>query len=527
MIDAAAPHAPRAPDAAARTGDANPLHDAIEAGRARGDGTLLATRAGDTIDDARFADLAARFAGALAAAGAAPGDRVAVQVAKSWQALALYVGCVRAGFVFLPLNPAYTEAELDYFIGDAEPAALVVDPAAESGARALCEARGTGAPRLLTLDADGRGSLADAAGSAAPAPVAARAPDDLAAILYTSGTTGRSKGAMLTQRNLLSNASTLVGAWRFEPSDTLLHALPIFHTHGLFVACHTVLLSGARMIFHEGFDAGSLVAAMPRATVLMGVPTFYTRLLAEDGFDADAASGMRLFVSGSAPLLAETHRAFEARTGQRILERYGMTETNMNCSNPYEGERRAGTVGPALPGVEARARDADSGGLVGAGEVGVLEVRGPNVFAGYWRMPDKTAEELREDGFFVTGDLATIDGDGYVTIVGRTKDLVISGGYNVYPKEIEQRLDELDAVAESAVVGAPHPDFGEAVVAFVVPAGGGSSVDEAALLAELDASIARYKRPKRVFGIDALPRNAMGKVQKNVLRERVAALFAG
>jgi len=502
----------------------NPLHDAMVRGRTAGNGTLLETDAGERIDDARFADLAARFAAALVAAGTVPGDRIAVQVAKSWQALALYVGCVRAGLVFLPLNPAYTETELDYFVGDAEPSALIVDPDNEASGQRLADARGEGGPRVLTLDADGSGSLVDAASEATPVPVVARAPDDLAAILYTSGTTGRSKGAMLTQANLLSNARTLVQAWRFEPGDTLLHALPIFHTHGLFVACHAVLLSGARMIFHAGFAADALVAAMPRATVLMGVPTFYTRLLAHAGFDAALVRGMRLFVSGSAPLLADTHREFEARTGQRILERYGMTETNMNCSNPHDGERRAGTVGPALAGIEVRVRDADAGDLLGTGEVGVLEVRGPNVFAGYWRMPEKTAEELREDGFFITGDLATIDADGYVTIVGRTRDLVISGGYNVYPKEIELQLDQLDDVAESAVVGAPHPDLGEAVVAFVVPRDG-AAIDEAAVLAALDVSLARYKRPRRVLALEALPRNAMGKVQKNVLRERVAELF--
>ena len=504
---------------------ANPLFDAIVAGRAAGDGSLLVTDAGEAVDDARFLDVAARFGAALAAAGAVPGDRVAVQVAKSWQALALYVGCVRSGFVFLPLNTAYTEAELDYFVGDAEPAALVVDPGVEAAAERLAAARGPGAPRVLTLDAAGTGTLADAADASSPGPAAERADDDLAAILYTSGTTGRSKGAMLTQANLLSNARVLVDAWRFTASDVLLHALPIFHTHGLFVACHTCLLSGARMIFHARFDASALVADLPRATVLMGVPTFYTRLLAEEGFGADVARGVRLFVSGSAPLLAETHREFETVTGQRILERYGMTETNMNCSNPFDGERRAGTVGPPLAGVEVRLRDPDGSDPVADGGVGVLEVRGPNVFAGYWRLPDRTAEELLEDGFFVTGDLATIDDDGYVTIVGRTKDLVISGGYNVYPKEIEQGLDELPGVVESAVVGAPHPDLGEAVVAFVVTSEG-DGFDEAALLGALDASIARYKRPRRAFAVAELPRNAMGKVQKNALRERVATLFA-
>ena len=508
----------------------NPLHDAIVAGRAAGDGTLLETLDGARVDDREFLGLAAGFAAALAAGGARPGDRVAVQVDKSWQALALWVGCLRGGFVFLPLNTAYTARELAYFVGDAEPAALVVDPAAREGAEALA-----GAARTLTLDAAGEGSLADAAreaigaGASAADPPVARSGDDLAAILYTSGTTGRSKGAMLTQSNLLSNARTLVDAWRFTPRDVLLHQLPIFHTHGLFVACHTALLSGARMRFHPRFDLDALVRDLPAATVLMGVPTFYVRLLADARFDADLARGVRLFVSGSAPLLADTHRAFEARTGQRILERYGMTETNMNCSNPYEGERRAGTVGPPLPGVEARVLDPESGDPVGAGETGMLHVRGPNVFAGYWRMPDKTAEELGEDGWFVTGDLASVDADGYVTIVGRGKDLVISGGYNVYPKEVETALDELPGVAESAVVGAPHPDLGEAVVGFVVAdaAAAGGGPDEATLLEALGDRIARYKRPRRLYLVDELPRNAMGKVQKNALRERVATLFDG
>ena len=507
----------------------NPLYDAILAGRARGDGTLLETADGRTVDDASFLELAAGFARALADAGAAPGDRIAVQVDKSWQALALYVGCLKGGFAFLPLNTAYTVRELEYFVGDAEPAALVVAPDSREAATPIA-----GGATVLTLDADGGGTLADAAraaieaGASAGDPAVPRESDDLAAILYTSGTTGRSKGAMLTQGNLLSNASTLVDAWGFTERDVLLHQLPIFHTHGLFVACHTSLLSGARMLFHRAFDVDALIGAMPRATVLMGVPTFYVRLLADPRFDRALASSMRLFVSGSAPLLAETHRAFEERTGQRILERYGMTETNMNCSNPYEGERRAGTVGPPLPGVEARVLDGPFGAPVERGGTGTLHVRGPNVFAGYWRMPDKTAEELGEDGWFVTGDLASVDDDGYVTIVGRGKDLVIAGGYNVYPKEVESAIDELPGVVESAVVGAPHPDLGEAVVGFVVVDGGasGQAPDGEALLEALGDRIARYKRPRRLWVVDELPRNTMGKVQKNALRERVADLFS-
>ena len=518
-----APEARSAPDRPLDATD-NPLFDAFLRGRERGDGRLLEPWDGaEALDDADFFDLAARFAAVLADAGARPGDRVAVQVGKSVEALALYVACVQAGLVFLPLNTAYTEAELGYFVGDAEPALLVLDPDGEAMGERLVA--GTLA-RVLTLGTDGGGTLVRRAKGVEPMDGAEpRRSDDLAAILYTSGTTGRSKGAMLTQHNLLSNARTLVQAWKFTPRDVLLHALPIFHTHGLFVACNTTLLAGARMIFQPGFDVERVVAALPRASVLMGVPTFYTRLLDHPRFDAALVGNMRLFVSGSAPLLAATHRAFEERTGQRILERYGMTETNMNCSNPYEGERVAGTVGPPLPGVEVRIRD-ERGHDVPSGEVGTLEVRGPNVFAGYWRMPEKTAEELLEDGFFVTGDLATIDEAGYVTIVGRGKDLVISGGYNIYPKEIEIAIDALPGVRESAVVGAPHPDMGEGLVAFVVSEDG-EGLEEESIRSALGGTLARFKQPRRVIVIDALPRNTMGKVQKNVLRERASGMFDG
>ena len=507
----------------------NPLFDAIACGRERGDGRLLERVDGSTLDDANFLALSARLAGALVAAGVDPGDRVAAQVAKSPEALALYVACLRAGAVFLPLNTAYTESELAYFVADAEPALIVVDPERAALGERLAGGAADGGARALTLGADGAGSLADAAETAEPMRGAVpRSGDDLAAILYTSGTTGRSKGAMLTQANLLSNARTLVEAWAFTPADVLLHALPIFHTHGLFVACNTVLLAGARMIFLPTFELERVLGALPRASVMMGVPTFYTRLLDEPRFSAELAAGVRLFVSGSAPLLASTHAAFEARTGQRILERYGMTETNMNCSNPYAGERVAGTVGPPLPGVELRLRD-ERGRELGTGEVGTLEVRGPNVFKGYWRMPEKTAEELLGDGFFVTGDLASIDEAGYVTIVGRGKDLVISGGYNVYPKEIERALDALAGVRESAVVGAAHDDLGEVPVAFVVRAAdpAGAGLDEAAVVAGIEGSLARYKRPRRVVFVDELPRNAMGKVQKGELRERLATPSEG
>ena len=353
----------------------------------------------------------------------------------------------------------------------------------------------------------------------------ARGPDDLAAILYTSGTTGRSKGAMLTHDNLLSNALALCDIWRFTAADRLIHALPIFHTHGLFVATNVVLLSGASMVFLPKFDADEVLRLMPRATVLMGVPTFYVRLLQHPGLTREATAGMRLFVSGSAPLLAETHAAFGARTGHAILERYGMTETNMNTSNPYDGDRVAGTVGFPLPGVDLRVTEPESGAPLPAGETGMIEVRGPNVFKGYWRMPEKTAAEFRPDGFFITGDLGKVDARGYVHIVGRGKDLVISGGFNVYPKEVETEIDQLDGVVESAVIGVPHPDFGEGVVAVVVR-GKGAALDEAAVMAGIRDRLARYKQPKAVVFADDLPRNTMGKVQKNVLRERHGKLFA-
>ena len=351
-----------------------------------------------------------------------------------------------------------------------------------------------------------------------------RAEDDLAAFLYTSGTTGRSKGAMLTQGNLLSNARVLAEFWRFADADVLLHALPIFHTHGLFVASNTMLLAGGSMIFLPKFDTDAVLAALPRATTMMGVPTFYTRLLDDARFSRALAGHMRLFISGSAPLLAETHRAFEARTGHRILERYGMTETNMNTSNPYDGARVAGTVGPPLPGVELKVTHPETGKELPHGEIGVIEVRGPNVFTGYWQMPDKTAEDLRPNGFFITGDLGLIDENGYVQIVGRGKDLIISGGYNIYPKEVELLLDALPGVKESAVIGAPHPDFGESVVAVLVPEDG-AAPDLKAIAGALEGQLARFKQPRHIAVVKALPRNTMGKVQKNVLREDFAGVF--
>jgi malonyl-CoA/methylmalonyl-CoA synthetase len=472
-----------------------------------------------------YADLderSARFAGRLARLGVGRGDRVAAQLEKSVANALLYLACLRLGAVYLPLNTAYTPAELDYFYGDAEPALIVCDPSQHARTGAL---RGAGGARIRTLDAEGMGDLVEGLEDEPPATaIAPVADDDLAALLYTSGTTGRSKGAMLTHRNLASNALTLVDAWGFSEADVLLHVLPLYHVHGLFVAFNTVLLAGARLIFLPRFDAAQAAEMLPRATVLMGVPTYYTRLLAEEGLSKERCAGIRLFVSGSAPLLEDTFRQFEARTGHRILERYGMTETGMSTSNPLSGERRPGTVGPPLAEVEVRVAD-EAGRILGPGEIGVLEVRGPNVFKGYWRMPDKTAEAFRADGFFITGDLARIDEAGYVAIVGRAKDLIISGGLNVYPKEVESVIDDVAGVIESAVIGLPHPDFGEAVAAVVVPADG-AGLGEAAVIAAVRERLAGFKVPKRVWFAPALPRNAMGKVQKNALREQHRDAFA-
>ena len=469
--------------------------------------------------------VSARFANALCDSGLRPGDRVAVQVEKSIEALMLYLATVRAGGVFLPLNIAYTPSEISYFLENASPRILVCDPGKASALEPIADAVGA---RLETLGVwtsaeASSGTLSDQALQAsATFQNVARGAGDLAAILYTSGTTGRSKGAMLTHANLLSNAQVLKDSWAFTSDDVLLHALPIFHTHGLFVATNTILAAGGSLIFLAKFDPDAIFSHLPNASSLMGVPTFYTRLLADQRLNRQSTAHMRLFTSGSAPLLADTHKAFEARTGQRILERYGMTETNMNTSNPYEGERRAGTVGFPLPGIDLRIVEPESGKPLPDGEIGVIEVKGPNVFAGYWQMPEKTAREFRGDGFFITGDLGFIDPDGYVTIVGRGKDLVITGGFNVYPKEIELALDELPGVTESAVIGVPHADFGEAVVAVVA---GDAELEEAELIAALKERLARFKQPRRIVFVDELPRNAMGKVQKAVLRERFAGVL--
>ena len=472
-------------------------------------------------------DVSARFANTLVDLGVKPGDRVAVQVPKSIEAMILYLATVRAGAVFLPLNPAYTASEIRYFLDNAEPALFVCDPDKQSDYHSLAQELNI---KLETLGVwktpnISAGTLSDTALAASTAfTTVDRSGSDLAAILYTSGTTGRSKGTMLSHDNLLSNTQTLEDCWRFTKDDVLLHALPIFHTHGLFVATNLVLITGASLIFLEGFNNDAVIENLPKATTMMGVPTFYTRLLSDNRFNKQLTEHMRLFISGSAPLLAETHIEFEKRTGHRILERYGMTETNMNTSNPYDGDRRAGTVGFPLAEVEIRIAEAESGKILGVDEVGILEVKGPNVFSGYWRMPEKTKEEFREDGFFITGDLAKIDADGYVHIVGRGKDLIISGGFNIYPKEVELALDEEEEVSESAVIGVPHSDFGEGVVAIVV-AKSKAKIDKARIIANISSKLAKFKQPKLLVVIDELPRNTMGKVQKNILRENYKDLF--
>ncbi|WP_296600472.1 malonyl-CoA synthase [Phenylobacterium sp.] len=442
---------------------------------------------------------AAHAAGRLVAQGVQPGDRVALQAEKSAEVIMIYLGVLKAGAVFLPLNSAYTASEVDYFRGDAEPKVFVTDPPAW---------------------------VAEAAGHAPLEATAPRAAGDLASLIYTSGTTGRSKGAMLSHGNLAENALALHAAWGFTPDDVLLHALPIFHVHGLFVALHCALLSGCPMVWLPKFADAEVLAGLDRATVMMGVPTFYTRLLANPGFTREVAAGVRAFICGSAPLLPSTFAEFEARTGQRILERYGMSEAVIITSNPLDGERIAGSVGYPLPGVELRIGGEETPSIASGdtspdgGGTGVIQIRGPSVFSGYWRMPEKTAEEFTADGFFITGDVGRCDSDGRVWISGRAKDLIISGGYNVYPKEVELVLDELPGVVESAVIGVPHRDLGEGVVAVVMGQG-----DEAAMIAEARRQLAAYKAPKRVVFVDELPRNAMGKVQKNLLRQRYERLF--
>jgi malonyl-CoA/methylmalonyl-CoA synthetase len=468
------------------------------------------------VSFAEFFANAERMASVLVALGVQPGDRVAAQTPKTQAMLELYVGTVLAGGVFLPLNTAYTGPELEYFFGDAKPTVLVCDPKDKDALAPIAHAANINS--VLTIAEDETGTLAAARDKQKSGFRAVeRGPDDLAAILYTSGTTGRSKGAMLTHRALASNSDVLREYWKFTSEDVLIHALPIFHTHGLFVATNITLMAGASCIFLAKFDHEVVRDYMHQATVLMGVPTFYVRLLDTNDL-AKASKNMRLFVSGSAPLLEDTHNRWKTVTGHAILERYGMTETNMNTSNPYDGDRRAGTVGFPLPGVEVIVTNADTGDEIPIGDTGVLEVRGPNVFAGYWKMPEKTAEELRENGFFITGDMARIDADGYVSIVGRSKDLIITGGYNVYPKEIELLIDDVSGVLESAVIGVPHKDLGEAVIAIVVAEPDGAITD-AGIKSAIGPALARFKQPKLIILVDELPRNTMGKVQKNVLRD--------
>jgi len=501
----------------------NPLYDTLF-GRhvGRTDAFLKLPLEGE-ITYAEFLELAARYAGVLTDLGLAPGDRLAVQIEKSPNALAVYAACAQAGIVFLPLNTAYTTDEVTYFVNNSGAKALLCDKSRADGLRPVADANGAA---LETLNGDGSGSFHDrSADQPTTFDTVARDKEDLAAFLYTSGTTGRSKGAMLTQDNLLSNAQTLAKEWKFTADDALLHALPIFHTHGLFVATNITLLAGGQMVFLPRFDQDQVIANLPIATAMMGVPTFYTRLLDDARFTKGLVQHMRLFVSGSAPLLADTHIQFEERTGHRILERYGMTETNMNTSNPYDGERRAGTVGFPLPGVEVKITDSTTGDTLPQGEIGEIEVRGPNVFKGYWQMPEKTAEELREDGFFITGDLGQFDEDGYLHIVGRNKDLIISGGYNIYPKEIEILLDQENGVLESAVIGVPHPDFGETVVGVLVEDGTGT-LDVEAIQNNIGASLARFKHPRKLVTLPELPRNTMGKVQKKALRDQFKDIFS-
>lgn len=488
---------------------------------AEGEAPCLILPDGRRLSYAELESQSARYGALLAEAGLKPGDRVAAQVEKSAEALLLYLGCLRAGCVFLPLNPAYTRGEVVYFLNDAKPGLFVCAPERLEEAQELAWA--CRLPRVHDLGARGEGSLA-AAAAQMPARFATveRADGDLASIVYTSGTTGRSKGAMLTHRNLAANALVLHKYWGFRPGDVLLHMLPTFHVHGLFVATHCALLNGSPMLFEPKFDAARALRLMQAATVFMGVPTYYTRLLQERGLTREAVAHMRLFISGSAPLLPETFAEFRERTGQSILERYGMTEGGMFTSNPLEGERRGGTVGFPLPGTEVRVVD-DSDRPLPAGEIGHIQVRGENVFAGYWRMPEKTREEFTPEGYFRTGDLGRFDADGYLAIIGRDKDLIITGGLNVYPKEIEEAIDALPGVAESAVIGLPHSDFGEAVTAVVVRGKASATTSGEAIIAELKGRLAGFKVPKAVLFVDELPRNAMGKVQKNLLRQRFSA----
>jgi len=501
----------------------NPLFDNLFGAHTESDDPFLYLLNGQIITYKKFLELSAKISNAFFDLGLMPGDCVAIQVQKSPEMLNIYAACAQSGLVFLPLNPSYTVDELEYFIENSEARLIICD---ESNKGALVHIAKKLDISLETLNADATGSIIDKSLPLSEKfETVRRSENDLAALLYTSGTTGKSKGAMLTQANLLSNGSTLMNEWQFTNKDVLLHALPLFHTHGLFVATNVMLSAGGSMIFLPKFDLDDVIEHLPNSTAIMGVPTFYTRLLSDRRFTKELVQHMRLFVSGSAPLLSETHFQFEKLTGHRILERYGMTETNMNTSNPYTGERRAGTVGIPLPDVELKITDPETGTEKPNNEIGQIEVRGPNVFKGYWKMPEKTKVELRENGFFITGDLGKIDEDGYIHILGRDKDLIISGGYNIYPKELEEIIDDQVGVLESAVIGVPHPDFGETPIALIV--------SQTEITPELEViennlgkSLARYKHPRKFFIIDKLPRNTMGKVQKNILREEYRSLFS-
>jgi malonyl-CoA/methylmalonyl-CoA synthetase len=488
---------------------------------------LMVTPEGDAFSYADADRESARIAGHLAALGLEPGDRVTVQAPKSPQLIWLYLACLRGGFVYQPLNDAYQADELRYFVTDAKPAAIVCAPSSRAIFEALIREPGDATTRraILTLDERGQGSLMDAsAGLTAEFESVDCEADGVAVLLYSSGTTGKPKGAMLTHQNLAANIGTLVDSWGFTAADRLLHVLPVYHAHGLIVAVGCVMLSGASMIFMPRFDARETLRHLPDATVMMGVPTFYTRLLNDPDFGREACTSARLFISGSAPLRSETHETFNARTGHAILERYGMTETCMNSSNPLAGERRPGSVGPPLPGIEIRVVD-DGDRSLAPGTVGEIQIRGPNVFIGYWQMPEKTAAEFTADGFFRTGDQGLFSADGYLSIVGRNKDMIITGGLNVYPREVEQVIDTLPGVIESAVIGAPHPDFGEGVVAVVVPEPG-QQLTESDLIQQVSARLAKFKVPKRVFFVTELPRNTMTKVEKNVLRKQYGEVLS-
>jgi len=500
----------------------NPLFDNLFGVHLKNDAPFLYLLDGQIITYRKFLVKSAKIANTLTEMGLKPGDCVAIQVEKSPEMLNIYAACAQAGLVFLPLNPSYTVDELKYFIENSEARLFICDQKNKKDLKIIAEDLNI---LIETLNNNSTGSIIDKTNSAPEYfKTVARSKTDLAALLYTSGTTGKSKGAMLTQANLLSNGNVLMSEWQFSKNDVLLHALPLFHTHGLFVATNVILAAGGSIMFLPKFNLDEIIKQLPKCSAMMGVPTFYTRLLADDRFNKKLVEHMRLFVSGSAPLLSETHIQFEKITGHRILERYGMTETNMNTSNPYNGERRAGTVGQPLPGVDLKIADPETGKELSADQIGQIEVRGPNVFKGYWKMPKKTKAELRENGFFITGDLGKIDKDGYVHILGRDKDLIISGGYNIYPKELEEILDDQDGVLESAVIGVPHIDFGETPIAIIVQETE-MTPDLIAINNNLTKSLARYKHPKKIILVDELPRNTMGKVQKNILRNEYKDLF--